>query len=137
MQPASVHVRCPQRQHSQWGAGGPHLHPAVQALLRVPVVLEAGDGQQVHHKLLGADAQGLPGEPPVRQAWKQLPDTHLLPALQSGMQNRGFPWSAGAPGIRGHCHAKLPLGQGLVQMTLPCLPVHALLATLVPLTCSP
>lgn len=110
MQQDSVHLRCPQGQHSQWGTGGPHLHPAVQAFLGVSVILEAGDGQQIHHKLLGADVQGLPGEPLVRQGWKQLPDTHLLPAFQSGMQNRGFPWSAGATGIRGHCHAQLPFG---------------------------
>lgn len=67
MQQDSVHLRCPQGQHSQWGTGGPHLHPAVQAFLGVPVILEAGDGQQIHHKLLGADVQGLSEEPLVRQ----------------------------------------------------------------------
>lgn len=82
------------------GAGGAHLHPAVQAFLGMPVILEAGDGQQIHHKLLRTDVQSLLGEPIVSQGWGQLPNTHLLFAPQNRMQSRGFPGPTGAIGIR-------------------------------------
>lgn len=52
----------------------------------MPVILEAGDGQQIHHKLLGADVQGLPGEPTVRQGQGSCL-TYLLSAPQSGMHS--------------------------------------------------
>lgn len=98
MQQNSVSLRHPEGCHSQGDAGGPHLHPAVQAFLGVPVILEASDGQQIHHKLLGADVQGLPEESTVRQGWRQLPDTCLLPSSLSGMQRKDFPGIAGARG---------------------------------------
>ena len=79
MQQDSVHLRHPEGCHFPWGAGGPHLDPAVQAFLGVPVILESSDGQQIHHKLLGAYVQGLPEEPTVRQGWRPQPETHLLP----------------------------------------------------------
>lgn len=60
----------------------PYLYPAVQTLLRVPVILEASDGQQIHHKLLGADIQRLPREPTVRQGHGQLPSAFLSLPLQ-------------------------------------------------------
>lgn len=49
----------------------------------MPVVLEASDGQQIHHKLLGADAQRLSGEPRVRQGLDQLPDSAFSATLLS------------------------------------------------------
>lgn len=59
-------------------ADRPHLYPAVQTLLSVPIILEARDGQQIHHKLLGADVQRLPREPIVRQGHGLLPASAFL-----------------------------------------------------------
>lgn len=101
----------------------------------MPVILEAIDGQQIHHKLLGADVQVLPGEPMVRLGRGSCL-TYLLSAPQSGLHSRGSAGPAAVAGTRGtvtpHC-----LGQGLVQMTLPCLPIPVPLATLLFLTYSP
>lgn len=75
--PNSVHVSHSQSCCTLYRAGRPHLYPAVQTLLSVPVILEASDGQQIHHKLLGADVQRLSRELVVRQGHDQLPASAL------------------------------------------------------------
>lgn len=68
-------------------ADRPHLYPAVQTLLSVPIILEARDGQQIHHKLLGADVQRLPREPIVRQGI-------LIPAFPATLLSLASPSSS-------------------------------------------